>query len=674
MFFIGEVLFSTVFHFFEAMLPFIVVGLIVSLIMRHTKGKQTEYGYVKPGEVLMDGAESKTPSPGNTTAMNILLYVGSFLIVGSILLFIKDIPSLVPFITIFVTILTYAAGIILYRCVDYLRPVATAFTYTSMILFPLWHYAFLEMGLVSEASLFISTFVSLGAYIGAAVGIESQIAGWLSYIWLILFGWTGANMIDITSSSHSLLTYAFFIWPLLVAFIPTICWARRVNWLPISFRKATKVLAQLLVPIFAVFLFLTIFTPNMGHDYPALRIIASMLAITNSLIGWLSNRKDRASLTLLRFCIQSFILLLVADVTNYSIINLKNTALDVVVAIIWLLSFVGQTICSLFIPQETEKDKAIEKGVLVASLIGIFSTWVFCASFDDIQRAAILIVAALVIALLGTLIAWRYKNIAWANATVLGIMFVPYEIFVELIPYAGNEWPIFTTYAILSLAFVGLYATIAKIQPKRSLGVALTAVVAGGVACVTTSASVNVGGAGWLVPATELALVALISKRYALFEASVYLASAAMANFAYDVYNALPTYSHDSGLAIAAIEAHIIALPLLIFGFTKERTSTTGARKILGYIALALPMFIIAGESNLTKGLILPIIFIFEFVILATIGALTRHKWMAIASAVLITITTLELTGGFNGIWLMLIGIGLIVFVAWQLTKNNKKQ
>jgi hypothetical protein len=46
---------------------------------------------------------------------------------------------------------------------------------------------------------------------------------------------------------------------------------------------------------------------------------------------------------------------------------------------------------------------------------------------------------------------------------------------------------------------------------------------------------------------------------------------------------------------------------------------------------------------------------------------------MVVTSSILLAITALELTGGFNGLWLMLAGIGLIAFVAYQLVKNNKK-
>ena len=675
MFLLGELLFGSIFHLFEAFLPFIIIGLIVSLIVRHSKGKQTAYGYVKPGEVLMEGvdANAKAPAPNNATSMNVLLYIGSFLIVGSILLFIKDEPKLVPVFTFLATIITYTAGIILYRFVEYLRPVATAFTYTSMVLFPLWYYAFNELGLTHEISLFVSTIITFFAYTSAAVGIDSRMAGWLTYIWLLLCGWTGASMFDASSVTHSATTYIFFIWPLIVSLLPTIFWACRVKWLPVAYRRATKFFAQWLAPIFAFLTFLTIFTPNIASECPALRIIASSIAVAAGLIGWAANRKDRLFLISLRVYVHMLILMIVADVTGYSVHFGKAEGSEVAVVIAWLAGWLGQTICSLFIPQKTESDKIIEKNALIFSLLGIFSTWIFCLNFDETPRAILQIATCAVIAILGALIGLRYKNVSWANATILAVMAIPLIIFGELLPAANYNWAIFGTYSILTLIFIGVYALLAKIQPERSVGIAITATTIGSAIGIIASANAGWGSAGWFAGAIYLALVSAISNKLKYLEGASYLAAISVASFIYSFYDSTQIHTNGADLAIATIETHIISLPIIIFGFIKERSKTSGTRKILGYLALTIPMFFIASEANSLKEYAVPLIFIFESVGLIILGVFTKHQFMYITSAVCLTIVTLELTGGFNGIWLFLAGIGLIAFVAWQLVKNNKK-
>ncbi|MBR3323054.1 hypothetical protein IKG13_03295, partial [Candidatus Saccharibacteria bacterium] len=219
----GTGLFSNIFGIVENFLPFIIIILIVSLIDRYSKGKKTDYGYVKPGEALMaDVPENK---PDNSGAMNALLYIGSFLIVGSMFLFIRDEPRLMPVILMIVTLLTFTAGSLLFRFVKFLRPVGLAFTYTAMVLFPTWFYAFREFGLGEEVSMLLTSLFSMLAYAVSAVVINSKVAGWLSYIFLILFGWSFAASIDTVTYSSKLINYAFFIWPCIVAILPNIFWS-----------------------------------------------------------------------------------------------------------------------------------------------------------------------------------------------------------------------------------------------------------------------------------------------------------------------------------------------------------------------------------------------------------------------------------------------------------------
>jgi hypothetical protein len=319
MFTLSGLLSEIVLNLIESLLPLAIIALIISLFVRSSSNAKT-----RSTRVAQAAPSQYASKQNNATATNILLYVGSALIVGPILLLVRDQQDIMPIILMLISILTYAAGIILYRTVDYLRPVATAFTYTAIVLFPFWHYAFNELHVPNNAALFISTLITLFAYIGATVGIESRISGWLSYIWLIFTGWTLANLID----SHTLLTYAFFIWPLIAAIFPTICWSCRVKWLPVAYRKATKFFAQWLTPIFALFTLLTIATPNIASECPALRIIASSLAVAISLIGWLANKKDRVLLVSLRIYLHMLILMIVADATNYSLHFGKAAASD----------------------------------------------------------------------------------------------------------------------------------------------------------------------------------------------------------------------------------------------------------------------------------------------------------------------------------------------------------
>ena len=669
----GTGLFSGIFRLVENFMPFIIIILIVSLIDRYSKGKKTDYGYVKPGEALMaDVPESK---PDNSGAMNALLYIGSFLIVGSMLLFIRDEPKLMPIIVMIVTIMTFAAGSLLYRLVSYLRPVGLAFTYTAMVLFPTWFYAFKELGLGEEVSMMLMSLFSMLAYAASAVIIESKVAGWLSYIFLILFGWSFAASIDSVTYNSTLINYAFFIWPCIVAILPNIFWSFRVKWLPVPFRSATKTIAEILTPVFISLAAMTLFSTGMDK-YPALRTITASIAIVNGLISWFATKK-RGALIALRFYIQALIIFIVADATGYTIadsIMSHNTAAGLSMAIVWLVSFLFQVICSLFIPQRNEEEKRFERAILVTSLVGIFATVLFCLNFEATARAASLIAVASVVAALGILIAIRYRKVNWLIATVFAINFIPFQI-SQLISIGLDNWIFFIIYTAIALVFIIVYAILklAQANQKDCLGFIISAIATGGVICLGITGTLHHAEVGLLATAVELALVGLISGKSGLFEASAYTvacsASALISTLTRD------NLSNDTTmLAIATAQTNIIALPILCFGFFKERKSSNKPRIITGYILLSLFMFTVASVANIEKEYVWPLIFILEEVILLILGFLLKYNWMSIVSAALIVITTLELTGGFSSsIWLLLIGVALIGFVAWQLARNSKK-
>ncbi len=674
MFILGSILFEMLFRTIESLLPFIVIALIVSLVMRYTRGKKTEYGYVKPGEVLMDDAQPRAPN--NTGMLNVLLYIGSFLIIGSMFLIVRDEPSLMPVILIIVTLLSYVTGLVLYRCVDFLRPVATAFTYTAIILFPAWFYAFKEIGTTEEIAMLISTTLSMFAYIGAAIAIESKIAGWLSYIWIILFGWSFAAALDGAIGGNTLLTYSFFLWPCIVSIFPNIFWSCRVKWLPVPFRHATKAIAEWLTPILVLFLLPTLFSEQIVNDYPMLRTATISIAIVNGLISWFITKK-RSALIALRLYLQALIIFIVADATHYSIITNHydaNVSTSLSMAIVWLVSFLFQAIVSLFIPQRTENDRRFERGVLTASLIGIFMTALFCTNFSREPRAILLIAITSVIAALGILITVRYRKLTWLIATVLAVNFIPVEI-AELSGTYLNNWGFFLVYALISVFMLFVYTIFAltKADSKGSYNFVFSAIITGGVACLVASGLEHHSEAGWGIIAIETAVVALISKRYELLEVSGYIASWSLSALIGSAQRNTFLIHDPAVLALDAIRANLIAVPVLAFGFAKEYKTKQKARTIIGYIALSGLMFIISSEASSSRNYLWPLIFILEEAILLLVSVFLKYKWMTIASAVFIILTTLELTGGPSSIWLLIIGVALITIVTWQLVKNSKK-
>lgn len=659
----------------HAIWPIVLIALIVSLIVR-SNGKKTVAGRVKPGEVLMDDAQAAQDEHEKNKRFNILLYVGSFFIAGSMLLLAKDAPTVMPAILIIVTLLVYGAGLILYKTVDYLQPVAIAFTYTGLVLFPIWYYAFQGAGLTSDLSLMICSIFSFFSSLCATFIIESRVAGWLSYFWLIFAGWAVGGVID-DASKTEVAPYFFFVWPLIATILPNICWSFRVKWLPVAFRKATKFFAEFITPAVAIIAVLMLFSSNIGRECPALRTAIGSLATVNGLIRFLGDRK-RGNLTALRLFAQLFVVSLFADITNYSLSasTANGVAPSLTMAIVWLSTSLVQTILSLFLPQRNDEEKHAERGMLIYSLIGIFATSIFCANLEDTPRIITYISLAAVTGVLGLAISLRNKDARWSIASFLACMFIPLEIGLRLASPVWNGWIFFAIYAVLTLIFITFYAGLSysKSQSKYSSGLMIAALIIGNTACVFVTLAEGWACAGWLAAAADLALVAGITKRVNLLEAATYLGACSIVSLIGSLNNKSTYDFYDNTtMALNVIRIHMIALPLLTFGFVRERKETVGPRILLGYLALTLPLFVIAMAYSEEKNYLWSIVFILEQVALMLAGIFTKRKWLTITAIVLSVIATLELTDGPSSIWLLLIGVGLIAFVAWQLVKSNKK-
>ena len=655
--------------------PIILIILVVALISR-ANGKKTVYGRVKPGEVLTDEAQAAQNEYETNKRLNILLYVGSFFIAGSMLLLAKDSPDTMPLLLVAVTLITYGAGLMLYQREEYLQPVAVAFTYTSLVLFPIWYYAFQNVGLSPEVALLISSGFSFLSSLGAAIVIESNIAGWLAYIWLIFTGWIAGSNISETFS-----TYAFFLWPLIVAILPNIWWSFRVKWLPVALRRATKGFAEILVPTFTVITLISSFTPQMANDYPALRIGAGLLATVNGLISYISS-KQRAHLAALRFYTQFLLIAAVADIVqypsydSYSIIHEFN-ANELVVAIVWLVSFLAQAVISLFIPQKDEKEHSIERGTLIASLIGIFLTSAFCTSFNTAARSIMIIALLATVAILGVLVCIRYRDLRWLTATVVASMFIPLEIGMELIQPSLGGWSFFAIYAVLTLIFTVVFLSVPqfKRQQKAILPTLIYALTIGNLVCTSASFVEGWASAGLIMAAIDIIVVVLLTKKYKWLEATVYLFAAALyCLITENVKNSVGA-TGETALMLNTISWAILTLPILGFGFYKERGSDKTPRLITGYILFTLAMFSSSYDGGTYGSYLWTILFIAEQAALLIAGVITKRTWITVASTVMAILAVLDLTEGLDSsIWLLLIGVGLIAFVGVQLSKNNKAQ
>ena len=647
--------------FFGTIASFVITGLIIAFFVRLVRGSSRRI-------------EETTGDPKSSTLLNVLLYVGSFMIVGAMLLFMQEYPQAMPPALIVVSLLFYFGGITLYRFVKFLRPVGLAFTYTGLAMISFWYFAFSELGASTHASTIICVAALFASFVGAALAVESRFAGAISYVLLIILGWV------IPPVSSRAFYYVFYLWPLIVSFFPMLCWTCRVKWLPVPFRSATRALAYSIIPI-TLFLFLPFCgIPNVGRDCMALRPIFFLVASANMLAAWATTRR-RGFIICARIGLQLLLMSVAADIVNYSIfspISLQDN-MNLVMVIAWLLSCFIQVIISLFIPQEGAAEKACERALLIISLCGIALAPLFCIAAPYATVVAIITLG--IIAVLGILIAIKLRNHLWLIATIAALVLEPILINHQLAAgLPGIAFFIF--YTALSLVLFGCFLLLDRSKPGKYLGLICASIASCCLASLITIDSVGLGSAALFVAAIELLVLGVVYRKDNFYELAAYtgaLSICALAEYVYTLTNGYDLYrifkeGLDTPLALFAIVClAAISGAILGIGFWRERGKKSAPRLVAGFAVLAIGMMELMTTVGRPTEQIVALIFLVEETALLIAGVATKRNWMAIWGGVLAVLSLLGLTDGPSYIWVAIIGLGLIGIATYMLVKANKK-
>ena len=634
----------------------LIIALITGLIVR-----------------LVRGDDFKRKDIKNAGLLNAFLYVGSFMLVGSMLMFMQDYPTAMPIVSIVGTSIVLLVGLLLYGLVDFLRPVGLAFSYTGLAILPFWFFAFHEFGCTPELSFFLSALVSTIGYIVVTAITKSQLGGWVSYLWLLAFG----ACLPLTGNAHA---YAGCLLPMLVALFAMICWTRRVKWLPVGFRQASSIVAYAAVPAVALFILPYFLIENGAENAPLLRSLFFFLASIHYLVDWLIEKK-RALLVVSRILFQVFLIALISDITGYSLLNIskENTAASVAIAIVWLAGSLIQTIISLFAKTKTEAEAKTERAMLVVSLTCIGITPLFCQGLPVQATSAIFFAMAIVVAILGVLIAILKKNLAWSFATLFAILFMPFAV-EGMMAIKWNMWVYYAIYAFISALSLILYAALLrKVQVHCSYRLALTAIIACAVLGAFGGSLFAYTGSWPCIPvaiaAMESALLGLASGRNDCYELSIYSVAAAIYLFIISLcelsgdvkaFFDAPHYLKDAILGL------LIGGSLIGAGLLRESGKKNGARQIVGFILMSLIMIDAATCGSYEKSQVAPLMLVGAELITMFVGLATDRKWMGIASACIIAFDVMFLMNSQNWLTFGIVGIGMIGVVVWMLAKNNR--
>lgn len=694
-----------------------VVVIIILLVNDNKKKKvnansavaaNTENGQatMKPAAepVPLNAAPPAPPKPVDPyKKWNILLYLGSFLLVMAMILFISnEDDSLVAPTAIILTLLFYLGGIALFKTVPYLKSVGKSFAYTASAVFPFWVISFTTFGLTEQIAWIVASIISLSVFIIDSLIFKSKITAAFAYIWLFVLTWS------CTPSGNAVFAnYWAVLAPMILSLVPTLLWLGKPGWLPVSFRKATQIFGMVLTPLFSAVLSFTFFISDFPESHPFLRSLIVAILLVYALLHWLKGKKY-GFFVFARLVAQLLIFTVVADILQYTFFDYSpyysyyatgvNETTSIMVAIVWLTGCLAQSLIALFIPKKNDTAIRAEHAMEVISLAGILVTPALTYNLENGALIQLLILSF--VSILGVIYSAVHKNILWSIATLIGLLLIP-TVLSDLFEIRYMNWLLVAYFAVYGLLALLGYAASRKRQPLHGFVLALVEVIIAGFVVVVASADENFVEIGWLTLAVFFTIFGYLSGKNWLYELAIY--SGALCVFslvgtvggaiakanapAYEIrtncmndyyaktncIDSRPSFAENAELAISTVRAFVMPIALLAVSFWKERGINSDLKKwrfLAGYILLSLSLLVIGwnGEGYwMLPSLIAQVAFL-------VYSVFKDKSWLVWTTIAVLAISMISLSGGYIYVWFGVLGIVLILIVVWRLTKLNAQK
>ena len=686
----------------------IIVAIVAVILIVHYSNKksgkntraydeQVRNGIVHNSEVGQV-APPEPPKKKNPYAyINAMLLTGSVLLVIGIIKFTNDAnDSLVAPVAIALTLIFYALGYFLYKKFEYLKVVGIAFSYISLAIFPFWVISFNFFGMSWHGAWILSSIITFLAILTTTFLYKSKVTSYFTYIWLFMIAWSCTPEID-THGGVNVAAYWNFVASGLIALIPTVLWKLKPDWLPVFFRKATMTFSGALMPTVALFAIWLFVVPEPMIYIPFLRTIMIALFLAWTALYY-SITRSYGWFVFARFIAQGLLLTITMDALNFSLISTSlykvSDAVKLGIITVWLISFLVQTMISLFIPKKDAYAQSVEHRAEVASLIGIFITPIFTSGLEDPLGAVVNLIICLVIAVLGISYAIVHKNPKWTIATTVALCFARMVIIGSTLAQGWNEWSDLIYFTIVSGAIVLMYQFFRKYNEKETFAITIIELIVALCAVVYSAFGANYAEIGWLIAALYFALFGYMSKQTVLYEVSIYSGALCLYSLAGTVgefvlpesaqkciegpvsfmrscpsASAAATYTNWIA-SINVIRSFIIGGALTAVSLLKELNYEPNRRFrfFFGYIIMSIGLYMVgltAGEYWMLFCLSVQVAYLIY-------GAINDVEWLVWVTIFAMPICSFSLAGGFTYLWFVTVGLTLIGIVIWRLTKINR--
>ncbi len=369
---------------------------------------------VAPQPILSEEELAAQKEQQTMKNLNILLYVGSFLIVAAAAVFVTLVmPAAVKLLAlILVTLTFYASGLALYANSDRLKSAGVAFVGTGLAILPFVGFALTSLGGMSgEVAWFVTSLVGLAAYALAAVRLQSQLVSYL----------TMAFVLSLALSAVSTLGLGMVWYFIVVIGVSLVCNSLHILWpkaVPKIFAQPIEQTGQLTTPVALVAsLFVTSEMDLFMYE------VLYGVATAHYLLVWLE-KKSLEYEVVVRALAHITLLIVAADVSNLSLYITESR----VQFGVWVLVLAAlQVVYSLLrVRIADSKSRFVEQLIMIAMtgcmLLGM-SYW------SGAEHASYWATASLVVIGLTALgVTLRLRQVGWAYVGLATSVVLPYVL------------------------------------------------------------------------------------------------------------------------------------------------------------------------------------------------------------------------------------------------------
>ena len=629
---------------------------------------QQQLLYNSQGQAYYNITSKPSRKPNPNMGLNILLLVGSFLIIASAAIFTFNNESdiIKPLAVIVTTILLYTLGLFLFKTQKHLKPAAKALVGTSLAIVPFWIPVLNEYTTLSAASTWLLvSIIGTIIYITAAIMLESQLVAFCSFAFFLSFAFSAVN-------SLSLPMIWFFITPIVLSCVVSVIYIKLQKKIPKYYQNSFLVTGKYLTPVILISSLFTI-----PESSPYMFTILFTLATGQYLLTYLVD-KSYSNMLFLRGISHAAVITATIEILIRGDIEIASNIKPVIFGAVCLITFTFQEFLNIANISKASRENSDAQ--LVLSIIGLLPIIGSITPFTNLSGSQALIIFTFILGIIATLSYLARKlnrGLGWTYLMNTCVLLIPLTILPGLeIGYETTNVLIFVIYLILaSFASIAVpYCTkIFKGNSKEIISQASFINIFSSFLLIISTGNLDerVHWLGWLMAALCLAGLFYTIRKPKFYEISIYVASISAILL---VRLIMEQFTSDSTL-INIIAWHIPAIAVLCASmmYESKKPVSNRPRFILSFIALFLISAIVGLIAITTNDPIYASIFLVEQIVFLIIGYLTHVKWIMIAAAIGTILALIYYLKDLQYLLLAILGVALITFVVWRLSKANKE-